>query len=285
MDRCDNEKMTLAEIIENKDLFLQRYNLKEEFDNSGYDWDELMEIAKHFDSDRNSKYPKILQKYINKIATFGSIHSYRIRIKETDSFIKKIIIKANEKGRKVTLENYMTNITDLLGIRVLYVFKEDYYKVHKQLMEAYQPQLVENVHIKLQKGDDEKIYEKILNCDPIIERNKTYRSIHYTICAEPKNVKGARLEIQTRTLFEEGWSEINHKLVYKNRDVSDYFVLLQASSILSTLVGNCDTLGMLMKNIYDEYIKRKRENDEICDLEKENSKIMADILNDFLMNG
>ena len=37
---------------------------------------------------------------------------------------------------------------------------------------------------------------------------------------------------------------------YKHQLVENYFVLNQASKILSTLVGNCDTLGMLMKNIY-----------------------------------
>ena len=92
-----------------------------------------------------------------------------------------------------------------------------------------------------------------------------------------------RLEIQTRTLFEEGWSEINHKLVYKNQDVADYFVLLQASKILSTLVGNCDTLGMLMKNIYNEYEKRLVTGSENAKAEIPQSEVMQEILNEFLM--
>lgn len=275
--------MTLAEIMGDKELFLKNYNLKDDFEKSGYDWNELMEIAQQFDRDRKSKYPELIQKYISQIASFDAIHSYRYRIKETDSLIKKIITKANQKGKTVELDDYLVNITDLLGIRVLYVFKEDYYRVHEQLMEKFKHQLVENVHIKLQPGDDKSLYEKILNWDPIIEEKNAYRSIHYTLCAEENNMHSVRLEIQTRTLFEEGWSEINHKLVYKNQDVADYFVLLQASKILSTLVGNCDTLGMLMKNIYDEYEKRLASGPEKAKAEIPKSEVMQEILNEFLM--
>ena len=278
------DKMTFSEIKENKELFLERYKLKEQFNKSGYSWNELMEMAEQFENDRKNKYPELIQKYIAEISAFEAIHSYRYRIKETDSFIKKVITKVNEKGKRVTLDDYLINITDLLGIRLLYVFKEDYYVVHKQLMKRYQHQLVENVHIKLQPGDDISIFEKVLDCDPITEYNSTYRSIHYTLCAEENNMKGVRLEIQTRTIFEEGWSEVNHKLVYKNQDVSDYFVLLQASKILSTLVGNCDTLAMLMKKIYDEYKKRIVEEDGNTFLNDEKDKVMEEILNDFLFN-
>ena len=96
-------------------------------------------------------------------------------------------------------------------------------------------------------------------------------------------MKGARLEIQTRTIFEEGWSEINHKLVYKNQSVDDYFVLLQASKILSTLVGNCDTLGTLMKNIYDEYLKRINCQSFNSKLDEKTNKVMNEVLKDFLI--
>lgn len=283
MAEIDKNKMSLDEIIANKELFLKNYQLEDEFEKSGYTWTELMDIASEFDKNRREKYPRIIQKYISEIATFDGIHSYRYRIKETDSLIKKIITKANTKKKKVTINNYLTNITDLLGIRLLYVFKEDYYKVHKQLIEKYQHLLVENVHIKLQKGDDESLYERILDCDPIPEYNSTYRSIHYTLCADENDMKGARLEIQTRTIFEEGWSEINHKLVYKNQNVDDYFVLLQASKILSTLVGNCDTLGMLMKNIYDEYSKRISYSPKNSRLDEKTDKVMNEVLRDFLM--
>ena len=51
--------------------------------------------------------------------------------------------------------------------------------------------------------------------------NKDYRSIHYVIRNDTYDPSsGVRLfqvkvEIQTRSIFEEGWSEINHSLIYK----------------------------------------------------------------------
>lgn len=275
-------KMTLEQIIQNKELFLKNYGIENEFEESCCDWDELMEIARQFDEKRQTEYPKIIKKYISEISEFESIHSYRYRIKETDSLIKKVILKTKEKRLPIRKKDYLTEITDLLGIRVLYVFKEDYFEVHRQIHDAYKEQMVEPLQIKLQPGDDIKIYEKILKYKHSIDNKGPYRSIHYTLCATPNNMKGPRLEIQTRTIFEEAWSEINHKLVYKNREMSEYFALVQASKILSDLVGNCDTLGMLMKTIHDEYTKQLSEND----LEKgtaQSNIIMGEVLQRFLM--
>lgn len=276
------KKMTLQQIVQNKELFLENYGIKREFEESCCDWNELMKIAQQFDEDRKLIYPQIIQKYISEIGMFESIHSYRYRIKETDSLIKKIIVKTKQNGRPITLENYLYEITDLLGIRVLYVFKEDYFPVHLQIWDAYASRMAKDMEIKLQPGDDEKIYEKVLSYGYRINKKGPYRSIHYTIYAEENNMNGPRLEIQTRTIFEEGWSEINHKLVYKNRDMSDYFSLVQASKILSSLVGNCDTLGTLMKTIHDEYIKKLDENAIEKDTEQ-SSIIMEEVIQEFLM--
>lgn len=66
-----------------------------------------------------------------------------------------------------------------------------------------------------------------------------------------------------RRIFEEGWSEINHKLLYKKNNLSlnEEVLLEQASSILSSLAGDCDTLGELMAHIVD----RKEDVDFIKD--------------------
>jgi len=118
----------------------------------------------------------------------------------------------------------------------------------------------------------------------MIEDDFEYRAIHYTMHINDKETKDARLEIQSRTIFEEGWSEINHKLVYKNKNVSDFLILSQASSILSALVGNCDTLGDLMQNIYYEYyekISQEVNNPEIM-TNLNTDTIMHDVLESFI---
>ena len=90
---------------------------------------------------------------------------------------------------------------------------------------------------------------------------RSYRSIHYTIRHNEDGIM-VPIEIQTRSIFEEGWSEINHKLLYKKEyfDIAEEALLKKTSSVLSSLAGDCDTLGDLMKSIAE-----REENVDILD--------------------
>ncbi|MDE5605364.1 MAG: RelA/SpoT domain-containing protein [Eubacterium sp.] len=243
-------KMSFDEIKDNKDKFLETYGLVDMFKECGYTWDELIEIGEDYNSKRDSVFFNLIQNFIVEISKFTDVHSYRYRIKETDSLIAKIIRKGKSREEKITIDNYCSEITDLLGIRILYIFKEDYWSVNKQLMDKYKPQLAENIHLKLRDGDDQKTYQSLLSAyDVVVERNEAYRSIHYTIYSDPNNIiSNPKIEIQTRTIFEEGWSEINHKLVYKNNSFPE---IEKVSNILSELVGSCDTVSGLMQYLYN----------------------------------
>jgi ppGpp synthetase/RelA/SpoT-type nucleotidyltranferase len=123
----------------------------------------------------------------------------------------------------------------------------------------------------------------MLKHDPMIEHNESYRSIHYTIYIDEKDMRDARLEIQTRTIFEEGWSEINHKLVYKSKDIGDYFLLSEASKILSAIVGDSDNIGELMRSIHSNYLEKQRESEKtISNINAKTDSIMKEVLEQFL---
>lgn len=272
--------MTIQEIKDNQEKFLEEYQVHTQFVASKLNWDSLMELAEDFDNKR-PQYETVALNYVKEISSFNHIHSIKYRIKKTDSFIKKVILKSYN-GFEINMQNYMTEITDLIGIRVLYIFKSDYLPVHEQIWKAYNKKMTQDIHIKLREGDDEVIYANMKKYKPVFEPNKTYRSIHYTMQSS-NDQNSARMEIQTRTIFEEGWSEINHKLVYKNEKAAEFYFLTQASKILSMLVGDCDTLGDLMKNLYDEYLSRQKlvitgETDKI------NNTAMLEIMDEFLHN-
>ena len=277
-----NVKMSFEEINAEKEKFLELYGLKDDFKKSGCSWDELMAIGADYSTKRDGEYLEIIHKYIAQISAFENVHSYRYRIKRTDSLLAKIIRKSAAKNATITCQNYFKEISDLLGIRILYIFKEDYWPVHLQIMEAYKDQLAENVHLKLRDGDDEKTYEAMLQSYDIkVEKKKAYRSIHYTIYANENDIKNSpKLEIQTRTIFEEGWSEINHKLVYK-RDSFDFSHLERTSGILSELVGSCDAVGSLMKFIHDEAIT-PNDSGTVQQAETNTDKV-GDAIRKFLM--
>ena len=74
---------------------------------------------------------------------------------------------------------------------------------------------------------------------------KGYRSIHYIIESAPtRDVCFA--EVQVRTIFEEGWSEIDHKLRYIAKSDSLH-PLEQHLSILNRIAGSADEIGSLIK--------------------------------------
>lgn len=257
----DND-MTFAEIQENRDKFLHRYGLDKLFPQCSVSWDTLMEIGddyetKCFGDGREVQkykgvYYELIQRYIAQVALFQHVHSYRFRIKRTASLLGKVIRKNVEHNTTFTKDNYFQKITDLLGLRILYVFKEDYWPVDEQIMAAYESQLAQHILVKLKVGDDETMYNQLRKKynNVKLERNETYRSIHYTFYAETENIKNCPLiEFQTRTIFEEGWSEINHKLVYKKHTGNPG--LKKTSDVLSSMVGACDAMGTLMKLLHD----------------------------------
>ena len=74
-----------------------------------------------------------------------------------------------------------------------------------------------------------------------------YRSLHYII-----KYKGYYVEIQGRTLFEEGWGEVDHDIIYK--EAHDDEMLKDYSKLLNRLSGLADEMSS-----YFIRLKRERE--------------------------
>ena len=258
----------------NKENFLQQYNLHEQFIKSGYKWNDLLKIVADYKSHK-PRFDEISKDFTNKIMSFDGVHSVRSRIKDIEHLIEKIIRKKVEDNKDINVGNYLIEITDIIGIRALHVFKKDYLILHNQILKEYKNSLCENVHIKLRDGDDESIYEEIIKKDdPKIEKNAVYRSIHYVINYNNE----VRIEIQTRTIFEEGWSEANHKTIYKKNINND--LLIFSSSILSSLAGNCDSIAELMRKVDNKIENNEKLND--VDLIINSNKSVVDILEKFI---
>lgn len=258
--------------------FLKKYNIEDKFYQSGVSWDTLSEIAKDYE-DKIEKFQKIAVDYVNRLNGLPEVHSVRLRIKDVEHLIEKIIRKAVEYEETDSVydkDTYLYEITDIIGIRALYVFKSDYLPLHNTIIKSFKKNFCEKPQVKLREGDDKKIYNGLKNVE--FQSDSIYRSIHYTIRHTEQDIT-VPIEIQTRSIFEEGWSEINHKLLYKknNLRIDEEILLKQASSILNSLAGDCDTLGELMKHIVNQeddidFIKDKyflESNSIIEDLVKE----------------
>lgn len=242
--------------------FLKKYNVEGKFYQSKLLWDTLIQIANDYES-KLEKFQEIASDYVNQLNALPQVHSVRYRLKNVEHLIEKIIRKAVEYEDTDVVYNvdtYLVEITDIIGIRVLYVFKSDYLPLHNSIIRQYKKSFCEKPQVKLREGDDKKIYAGLKNVE--FQVDSMYRSIHYTIRAVNDGLI-VPVEIQTRSIFEEGWSEINHKLLYKKNNLSldEEMLLTQASSILSSLAGDCDTLGELMAHI----VNREDDTDFIKD--------------------
>lgn len=224
---------------------------KVDFEKSGISWKMLKGIKKAY-LKNTIIYERIALNYVEELSKLDNVHTVRYRIKDVDHLLEKIIRKTSEGEKDIDIDNFAEKITDVIGIRVLYVFKSDWKKLHDDINKNYSSKYAQNPQIKIKEGDSEEEFKKIRNVE--IEKS-IYRSIHYTLRHEMfdestgNKICTVKVEIQTRSIFEEGWSEINHKLIYKKSLPDEIKAkMLNISDILSTLAGACDRLGESLKD-------------------------------------
>lgn len=284
-----------------KELFLKKYNISEElFESAEMSWDDLCDIYRNFESKRD-KYEEIMAdfldtyfKNVNKDKEEEEkvkIHSIRSRVKNPEHLLAKIIRKKQEnqnKYKNLDKSNYEKFITDLIGIRCLVLFKVDWQSFHHYILSKFENNMkyyikdsisdfdsnenhfyiAEKPKVHIRNGDARDIYDELLSPDSVID-GKIYRSVHYII-----KYKGVYLEIQVRTLFEEGWGEIDHAVVYPY--YQDDEILKEYTELLNRLSGLADEMSSFFNRLKDieSAIPPKPPNDNI----PQNGTKMADLL-------
>ena len=238
---------------------------------AGITWDELQLIESEY---RNMEKQlrdigkSFIDEYLYDIETAG-IHSYRYRTKGSAQLLEKVIRKRRENPEKFAQldhTNYYKFVSDLIGIRVFFLYREDWRHFHQYLTSRFEndPQLYIQDRLKdfdenpehyylaerpraYKRTGDSKIYDG--NEIQIIS-DGIYRSLHYII-----KYKGQYIELQGRTLFEEGWGEVDHDIVYKNAE--DDEMLRDYSKLLNRLSGLADEMSS-----YFRRLKHEREQEE-----------------------
>jgi len=123
-----------------KDEFLQKFGiLPQEFEEADISWEELLEIADDYERHRPT-LEKIRKEFVaeflqDKEKEIG-LQSYHSRLKDTEHLVEKLVRKRLEnyaKYRKMDATNYMRYVTDLIGIRGLLLYREDWVNFHKYI--------------------------------------------------------------------------------------------------------------------------------------------------------
>lgn len=258
--------------IEEMDLntFLNRNNITEEdFEKCSLDWKLIQTIGADHQS-KISNLEDLAESYAKTIQRFDKVHSVRWRIKDPEHLMEKIVRKTtprsgsyNKDYLKISVDNYFTMVTDLIGIRALHLFKQDCVSIINKLENTWEK--AEAITAYIRKGDSEEEYKK-LDTWEVKEHKAGYRSIHFVFSTAPYKSK-VFTEVQIRTIFEEGWSEIDHKIRYpnfsNNQDIAAFL------NIFNRLAGSADEMGSFVQSL-SMMIQQKDE--ELRRLEDENLK-------------
>lgn len=254
-----------------KDDFMKKYNLDVSLiKKHKIDWSELKAIYNDFTARREN-----LEIYSNLLADLlrkqPSAHTVRSRIKDPEHLIAKLIRKTPDrqerKGDKFqfTIDNYRDEITDLIGVRVIHIFKEDWKEIHDYIDQTW---FIKELQINIREGDNRDIYEGLDKST--LNRDSGYRSIHYLINFSPTD-ESLTAEIQVRTIFEEGYGEIDHLLSYPNNNVPE--VLKLNLLMLNRLAGSADEMSSAVRTIKEEWNKMQgslsAKDEELQNLENE----------------
>ena len=233
----------------NQTEFFKRYHIsKKDFESTGLVWKKLEEIFDHFSAYRHI-YEPAAKDIVERLVTLKTVHSVRYRIKDSEHLIAKIIRKKIEDPiREYTLENYFEKVDDIIGVRALHLYKSDWEEIGDFIENTWG--LKEKPTANIRKGDAEEIQKIYTEKGYVIKEHKYgYRSIHYIIESSPTKTKFTS-ELQVRTIFEEGWSEIDHNIRYpydlENPILNGYL------NMFNRLAGNADEMGTYIKFLQKE---------------------------------
>lgn len=236
--------------------FRRRANISDEqWLNSKINWEDLKAIETHY-NEQNKSLRSAAELISSRIRDFPNVHSVRWRIKDSFSLLKKIYRKktdpkSDNKWQTVSSDNYLSVVTDLIGVRVLHLLKSECIAIDHAVRATWDPS---EVIVYSRMGDS--VLNAIAEMDDVrsITHSNGYRSIHYIIHLQPeKSVLTA--ELQVRTIFQEGWSEIDHRVKYP--DFSDDPLVAYFLNVFNGLAGSADDMGSFLMDL----IQSKLETD------------------------
>lgn len=230
-----------------KECTITKDDLKESF----LEWKELAAI--YNEHKRRMKNLNEASKYFaERLRTVKTVHTIRYRIKSPKNLVKKIIRKNIEtKKKRIDFYNYKNEITDLIGLRALHLFKEDWKSIHDFIINEWE--LNENPIAYIREGDRKAWIEQFEKNGCTIKKHpRNYRSIHYIAKSKPSKITLVA-EIQVRTIFEEGWSEIDHRINYPHTcsPIAIFFL-----DIFNRLAGSSDEMGSFLNQLVQDIIIR-----------------------------
>lgn len=205
---------------------------------------KINEFKKHYYSNLGF-YNSALLSFIKLVESLDNVESVSGRIKDYDECLSKfkrkylpVIVPLN-KDYKI-----FDYLSDFVGIRVVCPYLKDVNIIRKELNKYFREVAITDKTVQIESTDDKFGY-KSLHLD--LRLNGRYRKkTEYTPYAN------IQFELQIRTIIQDAWSVLDHKIKYKK-------------SIPQSLKRRINRLSALFEIADDEFL---RINDEITTEEK-----------------
>jgi len=127
---------------------------------------------------------------------YNPIEHIKTRIKTPESIVRKL----KRQNHEISIENMVTHVNDIAGVRVICSFTSDIYHLAEMIGNQSDLRVISvKDYIKSPKESGYKSYHMLVGVPIYLSGNMVY----------------TKVEIQIRTIAMEFWASLEHKIYYK----------------------------------------------------------------------
>lgn len=162
---------------------------------------------------------EILNDEFQRVHRYNPIEHIKARIKSSESIVKKL----KRYGYESTIENMITYVNDIAGIRIICSFTSDIYRIADMVANQKDIKVLSiKDYITYPKASGYKSYHMILSV-PVYLSDR---------------IEETKVEMQIRTVAMDFWASLEHKMHYKfERDAPQHIKdeLVECAHMVSDL--------------------------------------------------
>ena len=190
----------------------------------------------------------ILNDEFQHVHQYNPIEYFKSRIKTPESIVKKL----KRYGYESSIENMVSYVNDIAGIRIVCSFTSDIYRIAEMIGKQNDLTVVSvKDYIKNPKESGYKSYHMLVTV-PIFLSDR---------------VVDTKVEIQIRTIAMDFWASLEHKIYYKFEGNAPEYIskeLRDCSEIVSMLDARMLRLNEAILQDMEEQEEQKAEQEESC---------------------
>lgn len=169
--------------------------VNEETHNQVETWNEVTLVYSSALKQVNTKI-EILNDEFQHVHQYNPIEHIKSRLKTPESIVKKL----KKYGKDSTIENMVTYVNDIAGIRVICSFTSDIYQIAEMIAKQSDVKVIDvRDYIESPKPSGYKSYHMLITI-PVYLSDKIVET---------------KVEIQIRTVAMDFWASLEHKINYK----------------------------------------------------------------------